>query len=161
MSSIRFTRRYLLEQISEKFEPGMADREAEATMKQKVKREHQGATAEMMGRLASDRTRQILSTAPKVQEKLREAAGVVVGKTAMAAGVIGGGLLSAGTWLKETVLHGSPNYNRPNSGGGSDHVTGASNLNREGEKVRVAATKGGDVESGEEEWLDVSFGQAT
>ena len=141
MSSIRFTRKYLLEQISEKFEPGMADREAEMTMRQKVKREHHGATAEMMGRLASDQTRQILSTAPQVQERLREAAGVVLGTTVMAAGVIGGSIFSAGTWLKDTVLQESPN-----GGGGGK----SSDVNREGEKLRVAVTN-------DDGFVDLSF----
>ena len=125
----------------------MADREAEMTMRQKVKREHHGATAEMMGRLASDQTRQILSTAPQVQEKLREAAGVVLGTTAMAAGVIGGSIFSAGTWLKGTVLQGSPNGGGGGGGGGGGK---SSDVNREGEKLRVASTN-------DDGFVDLSF----
>ena len=145
MSSVRFTRKYLLEQIRNKFEPGMADNEAEATMRQKVRREHYGATAETVGRLASDQTRQILqNTAPKVKESLINVASTVSETSKIVGGSIVGGVLYAGNWLSNAVQ--GVSTPTPSTTNGSQ---GASS-NENGEKVKISSTSS-------DEWLDVSF----
>jgi ribosomal protein L18 len=116
MSSIRFTSKFLLEQMKDKFEPGMGDNEAEATMRQKVQRRHDGATAETMGRYASDQTREIIqNTGPKIKQQLRDLAGHLVDSTQTIGGIIGGGLLTAGGWVKDrmstTVAHSEEEVN--------------------------------------------------
>jgi hypothetical protein len=158
MSSVRFTRKYLLEQIRNKFEPGMADNEAEATMRQKVRREHNGATAELVGRVASDQTRQILqNTAPQVKETLKSAAVKVAGTSMMVGELIGGGVMYASHWLKSTV-QGSTGGG--GGGGGSGSSDGASR-NSFGERVMTTSTtcgtEQGDGADADDEWLDVSF----
>ena len=145
MSSIRFTRLYLLEQLQGKFEPGMADNEAEATMRQKVERSHKGATAEMLARLASDQTRHVLqNTVPKINQHLSTMAEQVVKTTEQVGGVIGGGLLSAVNYVKDTVLQQQQQGGGGKGGGGVERT----------EPNRTITVN--EIEEEEDEWLEIS-----
>ena len=145
MSSIRFTRLYLLEQLQGKFEPGMADNEAEATMRQKVERSHTGATAEKLARLASDQTRHVLqNTVPKINQHLSTMKEQVVKTTEQVGGVIGGGLLSAVNYVKDTVLQQQQQGGGGKGGGGVERT----------EPNRTITVN--EIEEEEDEWLEIS-----
>jgi hypothetical protein len=154
VSSCRFTRKYLLEQLRVRFLPGMSDPEAEETLAMKFRREHVGAELETAARLASDTYRHQRDTL-KIQDKFQAAAGAV-GSTAGAAGrVVGRWLASAGSGLLDGVMalggSGSVDSAGP-SGGGAKNIKYRKQVRAEEDAAARHARKS----SGEaEEWVDL------
>ena len=154
VSSCRFTRKYLLEQLRVRFLPGMSDPEAEETLAMKFRREHVGAELETAARLASDTYRHQRDTL-KIQDKFQAAAGAV-GSTAGAAGrVVGRWLASAGSGLLDGVmaLGGSGRMDSAGpSGGGAKNIKYRKQVRAEEDAAARHARKS----SGEaEEWVDL------
>ena len=153
VSSCRFTRNFLLEQLRIRFLPGMSDLEAEETLAMKFRREHVGAELETAARLASDTYRHQRDTL-KIPDKVRAAAGAV-GSTAEAAGrIMTSWLASTGSGLLGTVKYfGVGNGNEASSNVANDSK--ASRIKSKAQLLEYPEHKSAQSGKEREEWVDL------